>query len=143
MQLKNIILVAVLYFFSSNVFSANQSKSSLKLGVAYDLDIGVSAQYKGYSFFVNGDAFAFDVRAQNFYNDNKSLHFYVDLGGFIENYDGNDTTRDDSAGVRAPIGMTFGIARDFQAYIQAVPNYDFSNEAGFDVDGAIGIRYRF
>ena len=119
------------------------AKGNFKAGVAYDLDGGLTAQYSGYSFFVNGDAVAIDYRFQNFTNDNKSLHFYVDLGAYIENYDGNNAEIDDRVGIRAPVGMTFGIANDWQAYIQAVPNYDFNNDDGFDVDGAIGIRYRF
>ncbi|TQV71092.1 hypothetical protein FLL45_22455 [Aliikangiella marina] len=119
------------------------SSSNFKLGLGYDLDGGITAQYRGYSFFINGDALAIDWRLENFTNDKKSLHVYIDLGGFIENYDGNDSTRDDRVGLRAPVGITLGITRELQAYIQAVPNYDFNNDEGFEVDGAIGIRYRF
>lgn len=120
-----------------------QAKDNLSIGVAYDLDAGLTAQYKGYSFFLNGDAIAVDFRFQNFHNDRKTMHFYVDLGAFIDSYDGNDSTRDDSVGVRAPLGMIFGLEKNLQAYIQAVPSYDFEENGGFDVDGAIGIRYRF
>jgi len=67
----------------------------------------------------------------------------VDVGGFIKSYNGNDSTRDDSVGIRAPVGLTFGLERNLEAYIQAVPSYDFSNNKGFNVDGAAGIRYRF
>ena len=119
------------------------AKNNFKLGVAYDLDAGITAQYNGYSFFVNRDAAAIDYRFENFTNSRKNLHFYVDIGGFIENYKGNNSEQDDRVGVRVPVGMTFGFAKDFQAYIQAVPNYDFNNDRGFDMDGAIGVRYLF
>lgn len=119
------------------------AKDSFKLGVAYDFDAGLTAQYNGYSFFANEDAAAIDYRVENFTNSRKNLHFYVDIGGFIENYKGNNSEQDDRVGVRVPVGMTFGFAKDFQAYIQAVPNYDFNNDRGFDVDGAIGVRYQF
>ena len=48
--------------------------------------------------------------------------------------------------MRLPVGLTFGIAPSLQAYIQAVPNFAFSdneNEEGFGVDGALGVRLRF
>jgi len=133
--------------FSSNVFAASKNNSNsrigIDLGIAFDLDLGITAQYKAYSFFINDDALAIDVRVQNFYNDRKTLHFYIDVGGFVENYNGNDATRDDSVGVRAPVGFTLGIERNLEAYIQAVPFYDFNNNEGFGVDGALGVRYRF
>ena len=113
MQLKQIFITLTLLLLSSNTFAEQKSNSSSRigvdLGIAYDLDLGVSAQYKGYTFFLNGDSAALDVRVQNFYNDSKTLHFYVDLGGFIKSYNGNDSTQDDSAGIRAPIGMTFSL----------------------------------
>jgi len=147
MLLKQILITLTLLLLSCNSFAEEKSNTSsrigIDLGIAYDLDLGVSAQYKGYTFFVNGDSAALDVRVQNFNNDRKTVHFYVDLGGFVKNYNGNDSTQDDSAGIRAPIGMTFGLERNLEAYIQAVPSYDFSNDKGFSIDGAVGIRYRF
>ena len=123
--------------------SNTSPRIGIDLGGAYDLDLGLNAQYQGYTFFLNGDAAAVDVWVQSFKNDSKTLHMYVDVGGFVESYNGNDTTRDDRVGIRAPIGMTFGLDRNIEAYIQAVPSYDFNNNNGFNVDGALGIRYRF
>ncbi len=133
-------------FFSLIILLASSSafaESKLNLGVAYDLDTGITAQYRGYSFFLNDDAAAIDYRLENFSNTRKSLHFYIDIGGFIQNDQSNNDNSDDSVGIRTPIGMTFGFAKNFHAYIQAVPNYDFNNDRGFDVDGAIGVRYQF
>lgn len=130
---------------SCNVFAAekNSSRIGIDLGIAYDLGLGITAQYKGYTFFLNGDAVAVDVRVQNFYNDNKTLHLYIDVGGFVDSYNGNDNARDDSVGIRAPIGLIFGLERDLETYIQAVPSYDFNDNRGFNIGGAAGIRYRF
>ena len=139
MSLNKILVAVIVFLFSHTVFSAN----NFKLGVAYDLDGGITAQYNGYSFFLNGDAAAIDFRFQNFTTEKRKLHFYVDLGGFVESYEGNDNTKDDRVGVRAPVGMTFGIAKELQAYVQAVPNYDFNNDDSFNIDGAIGIRFQF
>ena len=145
--MKKILITLTLFLLTCNAFAAKKSSSNsrvgIDLGIAYDLDFGITAQYKSYTFFLNDDAFAVDFRVQNFYNDRKTLHFYIDVGGFVENYDGNDSTRDDSVGVRAPVGFIFGVERNIEAYIQAVPFYDFNNDKGFGVDGALGIRYRF
>lgn len=114
------------------------------IGVAYDLGAGVTAQFRGTSIFANSDALAVDVRVQNFRNDRGTLFAYIDAGGFYE--DGGRDDYDDRAGVRLPIGLSFRIAPSVQAYIQAVPNYAFSdndNKEGFDVDGALGLRLRF
>lgn len=147
MRLKQIFIFMVLFMVSDIALAKDTGKSSsktnIRVGIGYDLDIGLTAQYKGYSLFVSNDGFAMDVRYQNFHNDKKTMHLYFDFGGFLENYHGNDSNRDDRVGIRAPIGMTFGMAKNLQAYIQAVPNYDFNNDQGFGVDGAIGIRYRF
>ena len=118
--------------------------SGVGLGLAYDLGVGVTAQFRGTSVFVNSDALAVDMRIQNFSNDLGTLHAYIDAGGFYE--DGGRNSDNDKAGLRLPVGLTFGIAPSVEAYIQAVPNFAFSdneNKEGFDVDGALGVRLRF
>lgn len=129
------------------VFSAPTSangNSGVGLGLAYDLGVGVTAQFRGTSFFVNSDAVAVDMRIENMSNDLGTVHAYIDVGGFYE--DGGNDSDNDKAGVRLPVGLTFGIAPSVQAYIQAVPNFAFSdneNKEGFGVDGALGVRLRF
>lgn len=138
-----IILTALLALGSQNL-SANNNRAGFDLGVAYDLDeIGITAQFSRYSLFFDGDSAAFDVRVQNFYNDRKTLHFYIDIGAFIIDRGNNNGFVEDSVGIRAPVGMMFGLERNLEAYIQAVPSYDFENDGDFDVNGALGIRYRF
>lgn len=118
-------------------------KSGFDAGIAYDMDLGVTAQYSRFSFFISGDALAVDYRIENFYNREKTLVLYIDGGAFIEEYDGNNPDRDDRVGIRVPIGVGFGLAKDLEAYIQAVPSIDFSNDEDFEIDGAMGVRYRF
>ena len=86
---------------------------------------------------------ALDVRIQNFHNGRRTVHLYVDMGFFIADRTLNKKNKDDRAGVRLPIGLTFGLERNIEAFIQAVPSYDFNNDNSFNVDGAFGIRYRF
>ncbi|WP_299592903.1 hypothetical protein [uncultured Microbulbifer sp.] len=124
--------------------SLASSNSGFGLGLGYDLGVGVTAQFRGTSIFVNSDALAVDMRIQNFSNDLGTMHAYIDAGGFYE--DGGHYDDNDKAGVRLPVGLSFGIAPSLQAYIQAVPNFAFSdneNKEGFGVDGALGVRLRF
>ncbi|WP_066964236.1 hypothetical protein [Microbulbifer sp. Q7] len=121
-----------------------KTNNGVGLGVAYDLGLGVTAQFRGTSVFVNSDSLAVDMRIENFSNDLRTVHAYIDAGGFYE--DGGNNADNDRAGVRLPLGLSFGIAPSLQAYIQAVPHFAFSdNESneGFGIDGALGVRLRF
>ncbi|MCK7596690.1 hypothetical protein M0G74_05310 [Microbulbifer sp. CAU 1566] len=142
MKLLRIALPLLATLFSAPSLANNNS--GFGLGVAYDLGAGVTAQFRGTSIFVNSDAIAVDMRLQNFYNDRRTMHAYIDAGGFFVGGDHDDYN--DKAGVRLPIGLSFGIAPSLQAYIQAVPNFAFSDndrKEGFGVDGALGVRLRF
>ena len=142
----NWISTAVLAAAISTPSHAN-SNSDFGIGVAYDLGIGVTAQYRGTSFFVSDDALAVDVRMHNFRNGRGSLQAYIDAGGFYEDAGTNNNGVDnDVVGLRVPVGLTFGLAPNLEGYIQAVPNLAFSdneNKDGFGVDGAAGLRLRF
>lgn len=140
-----IFLIVMLIPFNAAIAAGGHkgrgnSRIGLDIGVAYDMDLGVTAQIKRYTLFFNGDAFAFDIRMQNFYNNRKTLHLYIDAGGFVDPNNGNKDN--DRAGLRLPIGLDFGLERNLEVFIQAVPFIDFSNDANFDVDAALGIRIR-
>ena len=142
MKFKWVPLAILAAVFSTET-QAN-GNSGFGVGVAYDLGAGVTAQFRGTSVFVNSDALAVDMRVETFSNRLGTMHAYIDAGGFYE--DGGSNDDNDRAGVRLPVGLTFGIAPSLQAYIQAVPNFAFSdneNKEGFGVDGALGIRLRF
>ncbi|WP_144394526.1 hypothetical protein [Pleionea sediminis] len=144
--MKRITLIALLSMIAlTSQVSAKSSRAGVDLGIAYDLDLGATLQFSQYTMFINGDAFAFDVRLENFYNSRKSLLLYIDFGAFYEDRALRNKTVDDRVGVRLPVGLSFSLDRNLEAFIQAVPNYDFNddNEDNFDIDGAIGIRYRF
>lgn len=143
MKLLRIALPLLAAFLSAPSL-AYSNNSGFGIGLAYDLGTGVTAQFRGTSFFVNSDALAVDFRLQNLSNDRRTLHAYIDGGLFYE--DGGRDSYNDKAGVRLPVGLSFGIAPSVQAYIQAVPNFAFSdndNKEGFGVDGALGVRLRF
>lgn len=136
-----LLTLSAVFFAPSHASANNQG---VGIGVAYDLGAGITAQFRGTSVFVNSDSLAVDMRIQNFRNDRGSLHAYIDAGGFYE--DGGNNNDNDRAGVRLPIGLSFGLAPSLEAYIQAVPHFAFSdneNREGFDVDGALGVRVRF
>ena len=141
-HLNKIALPLLIAAISAPTFAAN--KTGVGLGVAHDLDLGVTAQLRGTSIFFNSDAIAVDMRLQNFSNNLGTAHAYIDAGGFYRESDGNGDYY--QTGVRVPVGLSFGIAPSLEAYIQAVPHYAFSDvesKEGFEVDGALGIRLRF
>ncbi len=142
MVTKKVLLIVSLLLATLSA-NAKTSRAGFDLGIAYDLDLGASLQFNQFTIFANSDAVALDVRLQNFYNDRKTINVYIDLGGFYEQYNGNNADRDDRAGIRLPIGLSFGLNRNLEGFIQAVPSIDFGNDNKSDVDGALGIRYRF
>ncbi len=132
-MIKRITATALATLISSTAMA--QNNNNVQAGIGYDLGLGLTAKYNQYSFFLGGDGFAADMRIQNFTNSNKSLHFYVDAGLFA--------TTNSGGGVRVPLGMTLYVAKDIQAYVQAVPNVDFGDGTSFNVDGAAGLRFKF
>lgn len=136
-------LMALALFLSAQVGSSNQSQTSMDVGAAVDYGLGLTAKYGRYSLFVGGDGAAFDVRVKNFTRSNESYYFYIDVGAYIEDYDGNNPDKDDRAGVRVPFGIHFGIEKDIYAYAQLAPSIDVNNDTDFDVEAALGIRFRF
>lgn len=141
-----VLSIALLANLAGQVHAQNSSSGSLKLGVAYDLGgIGFTGQYQGVSLFLSGNAIAIDKRIQNFYSDNRRVHIYVDAGGFYQEH-GNDrdtTDSDDTVGLRAPIGLTFGLTRNTQAFVQITPSIGFANgDTDFSLKGGLGIRFK-
>ncbi len=136
-------LLASLIVLTSHISYANQSQPTLDVGAAVDYGLGLTAKYGRYSLFVGGDGAAFDVRVKNFSRASQSYFFYIDVGAFIEDYDGNNPDRDDRVGVRVPFGIHFGIEKDIYAYAQLAPSIDVNNDTDFDVEAALGIRFRF
>jgi hypothetical protein len=142
MRSLSLLFVASL-LLAAPVSHANSSSVSLDVGAAVDYGLGLTAKYGRYSLFVGGDGAAFDVRMKNFSRNNHSYYFYIDLGAFIEDHDGRNVDKDDRIGLRVPFGIHFGIEKDIYAYAQLAPAIDFNNDTDFDVEAALGVRFRF
>jgi hypothetical protein len=127
----------------AGVTQANSSQPTFDVGAGVDYGLGLTAKYGRYSLFVGGDGAAFDVRMKNIKRDNQNYYFYIDLGAFIEDHDGRNADKDDRIGLRVPFGIHFGIEKDIYAYAQLAPAIDFNNDTDFDVEAALGIRFRF
>jgi len=137
---KLILLTITLMAGQATADSASDSASGsgTSAGPQSDLDAGITMQYRRYHFFVKDDSFALDVRVHNFYNGRRSTSSYFELGGYIEH------SRDhDLLGTSVPIGVVIGGDKNFQAYIQAEPNFDLNHDKDITTGGAVGIRFRF
>ena len=141
-KLKRLILINLLVLCSAHATADNQI-SGFDLGVAYDIDLGITAKYQRYSLFISGKGVAFDVRVKNFQQSAQNYYFYIDVGAFAEDHDGKSDKHDDRVGIRVPFGVHFKLESKLSAYFQLAPAIDFKNDNDFDVDAAIGIRYRF
>lgn len=139
---QKLILLAISIMAGSAVAEkpseAAPGSDTRSLYPAPELYTGIRMQYRHYSFFVKGDAFAVDVRVQNFYNGRRVTPSYFNLGGYIEH------SRDhDLLGTPVPIGVVIGMDKNFQAYIQAEPNFDLNDDKDIKAGGAVGIRFQF
>lgn len=131
---KGVKAVAALGLLAASSFS--MAANDMGAGIAYDMGgLGFTGQYKNMSLFVSNGV-AFDVRVANFYNNRKTVNFYVDAGGFAK-FNGG------SAGLRVPLGVSTYVAENIQVYGQFVPNLDFEKDSAFDLDFAGGVRFRF
>ena len=142
MFLKQKLILLTLTLMAGTAMAEKASDATLdadiKNGFVPQLDTGIKVQYRPYSFFVKNDNFAVDVRVYNFYNGKQPTHSYFDLNSSIE------ARRDeDMLGVPVPIGVVIGGDNNFQAYIQAEPNFDLRNDKDITAGGAVGIRFRF
>lgn len=137
------LLTSAVLLLSTQASNASQSQTSMDVGAAVDYGLGLTAKYGRYSLFVGGDGAAFDVRIKNFTRANENYHFYIDVGAYIEDYDGNNPDKDDRIGVRVPFGIHIGIEKEIYAFAQLAPSIDVNNDTDFDVEAALGIRFRF
>jgi len=132
-----ILLSMVLVAGKAAAQSANSATAG-PAGLAADSDAGLTVQYRRYHFFIKDDTFAVDVRGKNFYNGRRPTSSYLNLGGYIEYSQDHDLL-----GTPVPIGVVIGMDRNFQAYIQAEPNFDLNNNKDIKAGGAVGIRFQF
>jgi len=132
------------------------------------LMIGAPTALSGKYFYADSKAFDFGLGAVRYYRGRDGLHLHADhlwhpvslastqafelplyLGVGIRIFDFDDGNRHaDAIGVRVPFGLAFDFNETpLDIFIEVVPVFDFlvdyGDTFGFDVNGAIGIRYWF
>jgi len=69
-----------------------------------------------------------------------SLPVYYGIGARVLDEDGRDT----KAGIRIPIGLDYLIDKlPLSLFVELVPRLDLTPDTDFELDAALGIRYRF
>lgn len=119
----------------SSVIS-NFAQAEMKLGLAADMDFSIVAQIDKYNIVLGNSGFAVDYKVKEGSFDNKTpLTWYFAGGGWAG--------WDDGFGVRAPAGVTWVFAKDWDLYGQVQPVANFDDKFKLSVDGAIGVRFTF
>lgn len=131
--MKNIILISVLLL---SLFLSYFAKADVKIGAAIDMDLSLVAQIDRYNIVLGDSGFAVDYLVKTGKFDNKTpLSWYFAGGGWAG--------WDNGFGVRAPVGISWSFAKDFDLYGQVQPVANFDDNFKFSVDGAIGVRFSF
>lgn len=131
--MKKIFLLSITMLLLS-LSSIVQAK--VKVGVAIDMDLSLVAQIDRYNIVLGDSGFAVDYIIETGKFDNSTpLTWYVSGGGWAG--------WDHGFGVRAPAGISWGFAPNWDLYGQVQPVANFDNEFDLSVDGAIGVRFAF
>jgi len=134
------IMVSAVYAFLpiNSVQAEDSAMQGVKLGFAFDQGFGVTGSLKNFNGFVGNDGFAIDYI---FHKEPLKLEapgqmfWYIGAGGYHD--------WDSDTGVRVPIGAEWDFAKSLDAYAQIIPGARVNNDAEFNLDAAIGIRYQF
>ena len=122
-------------FCAVSLLSAS-SASATKIGFAVDKGLGITAQFGNINAFIGDDGITGDyLFAHGKLSENEPLNWFVGAGAFMGWNHGY--------GVRLPVGLTFGFAKEWEVYAQVAPQLDIDSKTDFGVDGALGIRYAF
>ena len=128
------LLVASILMLSLSLSSFAQA--GVKVGVAADMDLSIVAQIDRYNIVLGDSGFAVDYTILTGKFDNKTpLSWYVSGGGWAGWNHG--------FGVRAPVGVSWYFAKNWDLYGQVQPVANFDSDFDLSVDGAIGVRFAF
>lgn len=134
-----ILLSAIYGFMPINSANAEDNvMKGVKLGFAFDQGFGVTGSLKDFNGFIGNDGFAIDYifqKAPLKVDAPGSMNWYIGAGGYHD--------WDSDTGARVPVGAEWYFAKDLDAYAQIIPGLRVNNNARFNVDAAIGIRYQF
>lgn len=109
--------------------------SGVKLGAAFDLGFGVTAQINKLDLFAGDDGAAVDYRVYSkSLEASVPLSLYISAGGYAD-WDGD-------FGARLPVGLELNFAPKWQAYGALIPDLELHDDTDFDIEAAIGIRYQ-
>lgn len=131
--MKKLLLVSVLMLLLS---LSSFAQADMKIGVAVDMDLSIVAQIDRYNIVLGDSGFAIDylIKTGQFENTTP-LSWYIGGGGWAGWNNG--------FGVRVPVGVSWGFAKDWDLYGQVQPVANFDNDFKLSVDGAIGVRFAF
>ncbi len=112
------------------------AEAKVKIGVALDMDLSIVAQIDRYNIVLGDSGFAVDytIKTEKF-ESNTPLSWYIAGGGWAG--------WDNGFGLRTPLGVTWGFAKNWDLYGQIQPVADFDNDFDLSLDGAIGVRFAF
>jgi hypothetical protein len=120
---------------AATLFTAG-SANATKIGFAVDKGLGITAQFGNINAFLGDDGITGDyLFAQGKFGDKGPVNWFVGAGAFIGWNHGY--------GVRMPVGITFGFAKQWDVYVQVAPELDIDGNTDFGVDGALGVRFAF
>ncbi|MGB0936251.1 MAG: hypothetical protein ACPGTQ_02270 [Colwellia sp.] len=115
---------------------SNFAQANFKVGVAADMDLSIVAEIKRFNIVLGDSGLAVDYKILTGKFDEKTpLSWYVSGGGWAGWNNG--------FGVRAPIGVSWYFAKNWDLYGQVQPVANFDNDFDLSVDGAIGVRFAF
>jgi len=135
------IMVSAVYAFLpiSGVHAEESAMKGVKLGFGFDQGFGATGSFKNFNGFIGNDGFAIDYifKKEPMKVDAPGQMFWYIGGGGYRNWNDNET------GARVPVGAEWDFSKDFDAYAQIIPGLNVNDDPDFNLDAAIGIRYKF
>lgn len=130
---KSILVLTLLSTTSVNA----DNNLNIKAGFAVDMGFGASILINDkFNVMIGNDGIASDYTfKKGRFDDEIPFTWYVGGGAYAKWNKG--------FGIRLPLGLNYNFAKQWNAYAQITPDFDFDNDVEFGAQGAIGLRYSF
>ncbi|PNQ54318.1 hypothetical protein [Vibrio sagamiensis] len=133
-MMKKILVLATLL---PGLSMAKGQMEGLEVGMAMDQGLSVvieaNDQYRG---TVGNDGIAFDyIALRGSFANKMPFTWYVGAGAWNE--------WDDGFGLRAPLGLDWNFAKQWNLYGQVHPELDLNDDLDLHIGAAVGITYGF